>query len=75
MIAADLLKFFADAAKALTNVGIRMDDCQHLELYSEYRRLMAANNKKTYTIAHLAARHKLSERTVKRIISRFEREL
>ena len=61
--------------KAMSDVGIRMNDCRYVDLWSEYRSLMSTHHKKTYVIAVLSSRYNLSERTIERIINRFSKEL
>lgn len=75
MRAIDLLNYFGEPMKALSEVGIKMDDHQYLNLWKEYSELMAKYNKKTYAVALLSSRHHISERTLLRVIKRFEREL
>lgn len=75
MKAVELVSFLAKAMKTLSKAGIRMDDCRHLQVWREYSALVADREKKTYIIALLAHRHGLSERTVRRIITRFERDV
>ena len=75
MRAIELVNYFAEVMKALSKVGIRMDDCQYLVLWKEYCELMEKYGKKTYALALLSARHNISERTLIRIIKRLGKEL
>lgn len=75
MKAAELIKFSVATMKALSKVGIRMDDCDLIDIWDDYQKLIGKSFKKTYVVALLAARHKLSERTIMRIIKRFEQNV
>lgn len=75
MQAIELIKFCAESMKAMSKVGIRMDDCRYLTLWREYRDLMEQHHKKTYAVALLSARHNISERTLARILKRLSSEV
>lgn len=75
MKAAELVNFNERAMKAMSEVGIKIGDYRHLVLWNDYTALIADGNKKTYAMALVASRHKVSERTLSRIISRFEAEI
>lgn len=59
----------------MSEVGIKIGDYRHLVLWNDYTALIADGNKKTYAMALVASRHNVSERTLSRIISRFEAEI
>lgn len=75
MKAAELVNFNERAMKAMSEVGIKIGDYRHLVLWNDYTALIADGNKKTYAMALVASRHNVSERTLARIISRFEAEI
>ena len=75
MKAAELVNFNERAMKAMSEVGIKIGDYRHLVLWNDYTALIADGNKKTYAMALVASRYKVSERTLARIISRFEAEI
>ena len=71
MKAAELVKFSESTMKALSNVGIRISDYRHLALWTDYCAMVADGHKKTFALAVVANRYKVSERTAIRIINRF----
>lgn len=75
MKAGELVNFNAKSLKAMSEVGIRIVDYRHLVLWNDYCALMAEGHKKTYALAVVASRYKVSERTVLRIITRFESDI
>ena len=75
MKAAELVNFNERAMKAMSEVGIKMGDYRHLVLWNDYHALIAEGHKKTYALAVVSSRYKVSERTLARIISRFEAEI
>ena len=75
MKAAELVNFSAKALKAMSEVGIRIGDYRHLVLWNDYRALVEDGNKKTYAIAKVSHRYGVSERTVARIIKRFDSDI
>lgn len=75
MKAGELVNFNAKSLKAMSEVGIRIGDYRHLVLWNDYHALIAEGHKKTYALAVVASRYKVSERTVLRIISRFDAEI
>ena len=75
MKAIELINFSAKTMKVLTQLGIRMDDCQYIGLWQEYCKLVADSGKKTYAEEVLAEKYGISTRSVKRIIKRLESEI
>lgn len=75
MKAGELVNFNSKSLKAMSEVGIKIGDYRHLVLWNDYTALIANGNKKTYAMALVASRYKVSERTSARIISRFEAEI
>ncbi|MCL1933500.1 MAG: hypothetical protein FWF53_06805 [Candidatus Azobacteroides sp.] len=55
------------------NVGI--DYAKYLDLYNEFVRLKNEGHKITYIVAYLATEYEVSERTVYKIVNRFEKEI
>lgn len=75
MKAADLIHFNEKSMKAMSDIGIKIGDYRHLYLWNDYYALINDGNKKTYALAVVAKRYNVSERTVLRIIKRFDAEI
>lgn len=59
----------------MSEIGLRTDDHQYLELYDTYLKMRNTGEKVAYIVAHLAETYHISESSVKRIIRRFSREV
>ena len=58
--------------KKFQQVGIRLDDVQYVDLYDEYKKMLANGDKVSYIIATLADKYEVSERKVYDLIRRFK---
>ena len=56
----------------LQKVGIRLDDVQYIDLFNEYRSMLAQGEKVSYIVARLASEYAVSERKVYSLIRRFK---
>ena len=70
----DVLKFNRELIKRLRIVGIRLEDEQFVDLYTDYTVMRQGGEKVSYIVAVLADRYDLSERTVYSLIKRFSSE-
>ena len=70
----DVLKFNRDLIKRLRIVGIRLEDEQFVDLYTDYTVMRQGGEKVSYIVAVLADRYVISERTVYSLIKRFSSE-
>ena len=61
--------------ETLERNGVDMSDIEYLDMYLEYRRRKDEGEKVTYIVCTLAEQHKVSERTLYRAFSVFNREL
>ncbi len=61
----DLLKIFQET-------GIRSDDVRYIELFNEYRTMVANKYKVSYIVASLATKYGISERKVYYLIKLFK---
>lgn len=69
----ELLRPMADYLAHIHRLGFRLADAEYIALYADYLRLSAENLKKTYIVAHLADRYRISERKVYSLLRGFER--
>ena len=70
----DVLKFNRELIKRLRIVGIRLEDEQFVDLYTDYTVMRQGSEKVSYIVAVLADRYVISERTVYSLIKRFSSE-
>ena len=70
----DVLKFNRELIKSLRIVGIRLEDEQFVDLYTDYTVMRQGGEKVSYIVAVLADRYVISERTVYSLIKRFSSE-
>jgi len=69
----EMLELQKDILNRFAINGVIMEDYRYIDLYNEYRDIFTPDTKKTYVVAVLAEKHKVSERQVYLIISKFER--
>lgn len=55
----------------LRRAGIRLDDTDYIDLFSDYNKMIAAGDKVSYAVAVLADRYNVSERKVYGLIRHF----
>ena len=67
----DVLKFNRELIKRLKLAGIRLEDADYIDLYTEYKQLTERGEKVSYVVAHLAEEYAISERKVYGLIKRF----
>ena len=67
----EVLEFNRELIKKLRKAGIRLEDADYIDLYTEYKQLTARGEKVSYVIAHLAEEYAISERKVYGLIKRF----
>lgn len=67
----EVLEFNRELIKRLKLAGIRLEDANYIDLYTEYKQLMAQGEKVSYAVAHLAEKYVVSERKVYGLIKRF----
>ena len=68
----EILNLNKDLLKTFQKVGIRLDDVQYIDLYYEYRKMVADGEKVSYIVATLATTYDISERKVYDLIRRFK---
>ena len=70
----DILKFNRELIKRLRTAGIRLEDEQFVDLYTDYTAMRQHGEKVSYIVAVLANRYDISERTVYSLVKRFGSE-
>jgi hypothetical protein len=68
----EVLNLNKELLKKFQQVGIRLDDVQYVDLYDEYKKMLANGEKVSYIIATLADKYEVSERKVYDLIRRFK---
>ncbi|EFZ37000.1 hypothetical protein HMPREF0663_11913 [Hoylesella oralis ATCC 33269] len=68
----EILKFNRELLKRLRTAGIMLKDTEYINLYTDYRKMIAEGEKVSYVVAVLADRYSVSERKVYGLIKRFE---
>lgn len=68
----EILKFNRELLKRLQAAGIRLEDAQYIDLYSDYVRLLSQGEKVSYAVAVLSERYSVSERKVYALVKRFQ---
>ncbi|MBQ9231586.1 MAG: hypothetical protein IJ190_10495 [Prevotella sp.] len=68
----EILKFNKEMLLRLRQAGIRLDDCQYIDLYTDYQDLRFRGGKITYIVTVLAERYSISVRKVYSLIRLFE---
>lgn len=68
----EVLEFNRELIKKLRKAGIRLEDADYIDLYTEYKQLTAQGEKVSYIVAHLAEEYAVSERKIYSLIKRFQ---
>ncbi|WP_278996713.1 hypothetical protein [Prevotella disiens] len=67
----EILNFNKELIKRINQAGIRPDDCNFVELYTEYLEMKKKGEKVTYIVTLLSEKYHVSERKTYTIIKRF----
>ena len=67
-----VLKFNRELIKRLKIAGIRLEDEEFVDLYTDYTTLLNRGEKVSYIIARLSEKYAVSERKVYMLIKRFQ---
>lgn len=70
----DILKFNFELIKRLKVNGIKLDDVQYIDLYTDYCAMQKDGDKVSYIVAVLANKYAVSERKVYSIIKKFKKD-
>lgn len=68
----ELLKLNRQLLNVCRAEGIRINDVRYIELYNDYRHMLAMGDKVSYIVALLAVRYNVSERKVYSLIKRLQ---
>ena len=68
----EVLKFNRELIKRLRIAGIRLEDEEFVDLYSDYTTLLKQGEKVSYIVAVLSDRYAVSERKVYWLIKHFQ---
>lgn len=68
----DVLKFNRELINKLRKVGIRLEDAEYVDLYSDYTEMLGQGDKVSYVIAVLANKYGICERKVYALIKHFQ---
>lgn len=68
----EVLKFNRELIKRLKIAGIRLEDEEFVDLYTDYTTLLDHGEKVSYIVARLSDKYAVSERKVYALIKRFK---
>lgn len=68
----EVLKFNRELIKKLKTLGIRLEDEEFVDLYTDYTTLLNRVEKVSYIVARLSEKYAVSERKVYTLIKRFK---
>ena len=68
----EVLKFNSELIKRLKIAGIRLEDEEFVDLYTDYTMLLEHGEKVSYIVARLSDKYAVSERKVYMLIKRFQ---
>lgn len=68
----EVLKFNRELIKRLKIAGIRSEDEEFVDLYTDYTTLLNRGEKVSYIVARLSEKYAVSERKVYMLIKRFQ---
>ena len=70
----EILNFNKELLNRIHNAGIRLDDCQYINLYNEYEQMLRDGEKVTYIVSVLSEKYSVSERKVYGVIKHFKKD-
>lgn len=68
----EVLEFNKELIINLKMAGIKLEDVEYIDLYSNYTTMLAHGDKVSYIVAILAERYGICERKVYKLIKRFK---
>ena len=68
----EVLEFNRELIKRLKIAGIRLEDEEFVDLYTDYTTLLNRGEKVSYIVARLSEKYAVSERKVYTLIKRFK---
>ena len=70
----EIIRLSKNILEALQNSCIKINDIRYLQMYDEYVSLINERHKKSYVVALLSDKYKVSERQVYYVIQKFSKE-
>ena len=68
----EVLKFNRELINKLKMSGIRLEDAEYVDLYTDYTTLLERGEKVSYIVARMSEKYAVSERKVYTLIKRFQ---
>lgn len=68
----EVLKFVYEPIKRLKEAGIKLEDVNYIDLFSDYQKMIGEGQKVTYAVIVLSEKYKISGRKVYELIKRFQ---
>lgn len=68
----EIVKINRELLKNLHTAGVRIEDAEYIDLFSDYHKLLDRGEKVSYIVALLSGRYGVSERKVYTIIKHFK---
>lgn len=70
----EILSFNRELLRRLMATGVKVNDCEYVDLYNDYLQMRNDSNKMTYIVAILSEKYTVSERQVYSIIDRLGKD-
>ena len=68
----EIVKINRELLKNLHTAGVRIEDAKYIDLYADYRRMLANGDKVSYIVIVLSNKYAVSERKVYSLIKHFQ---
>lgn len=68
----EIVKINRELLKNLHTAGVRIEDAKYIDLYADYRRMLANSDKVSYIVTILSNKYAVSERKVYGLIKHFQ---
>ena len=68
----EIVKINRELLKNLHTAGVRIEDAKYIDLYADYRRMLANGDKVSYIVTVLSNKYAVSERKVYALIKHFQ---
>lgn len=70
----EILSFNRELLRRLMATGVKVNDCEYIDLYNDYLQMRNTGDKTTYIVAVLSDKYSVSERLVYSIIDRLGKD-
>ena len=68
----EIVKINRELLKNLHTAGVRIEDAKYIDLYADYRRMLANGDKVSYIVIVLSNKYAVSERKAYGLIKHFQ---